>query len=77
MGVKIAKAFGVHVTVLSTSPGKKEEALNVMGADAFVVTKEEEEIKVRASFPCLLAMPCECLCFRGLRERSNASASSE
>ena len=47
MAVKVAKAFGMHVTVLSSSLGKREEALSVLGADAFVVTKDEEDVKVR------------------------------
>ena len=35
MGVKLAKAMGAHVTVLSHSPGKREDALR-LGADEFV-----------------------------------------
>jgi alcohol dehydrogenase (NADP+) len=35
MGVKLAKAMGAHVTVLSHSPGKKDDA-HRLGADAFV-----------------------------------------
>jgi len=35
MGVKLAKALGAHVTVLSHSPGKKEDARR-LGADDFV-----------------------------------------
>ena len=32
MGVKFARAFGAHVVVFTTSPGKKEDALR-LGAD--------------------------------------------
>lgn len=46
MAVKFGKAFGLNVTVLSTSASKKEEALTVLGADSFLVTKNEEELKV-------------------------------
>eukprot|EP00271_Cylindrocystis_brebissonii_P011648 TRINITY_DN29547_c0_g1_i1.p1 TRINITY_DN29547_c0_g1~~TRINITY_DN29547_c0_g1_i1.p1 ORF type:complete len:354 (-),score=72.07 TRINITY_DN29547_c0_g1_i1:418-1479(-) len=45
MAVKIGKAMGLKVTVLSTSPNKKEEALGVLQADHFVVTKDEEQFK--------------------------------
>jgi len=37
MGVKIAKAMGAHVTVLSHSPGKRDDALK-LGADDFLAT---------------------------------------
>jgi uncharacterized zinc-type alcohol dehydrogenase-like protein len=37
MGVKLAKAMGAKVTVLSTSPGKREDALR-LGADDFAAT---------------------------------------
>jgi uncharacterized zinc-type alcohol dehydrogenase-like protein len=39
MGVKIAKAMGARVTVLSHSPGKRDEALR-LGADEFLATVE-------------------------------------
>ena len=45
MAVKFGKAFGLHVTVFSTSVSKKEEAVGVLGADAFVVSKDEEAMK--------------------------------
>ncbi|EIC30368.1 MULTISPECIES: NAD(P)-dependent alcohol dehydrogenase [Methylomicrobium] len=41
MGVKLGKAFGAHVTVLSHSPGKRDDALK-LGADDFIVTSEAE-----------------------------------
>ena len=44
MGVKVAVAIGAEVTVLSTSPSKKEDAMR-LGAHKFVVTKDEEQVK--------------------------------
>nr|CAB3453331.1 unnamed protein product [Digitaria exilis] len=41
MAVKFGKAFGMKVTVVSTSPGKREEALDRLGADAFLHTVTE------------------------------------
>ena len=46
VAVKFGKAFGMKVTVISSSPGKKEEALERLGADAFVVSKNADEMKV-------------------------------
>ncbi|CAL5371203.1 unnamed protein product [Camellia sinensis] len=43
--VKFAKAFGVKVTVISTSPGKKKEAIEQLGADSFVVSHEPDQMK--------------------------------
>ena len=48
MAVKFGKAFGMHVTVISTSPNKKEEAIKNLGADEFIVSKNEEEMKAAA-----------------------------
>jgi uncharacterized zinc-type alcohol dehydrogenase-like protein len=39
IGVKIAHAMGAHVTVLSHSPGKRDDALK-LGADDFLATKD-------------------------------------
>ena len=44
MAIKFAASFGAEVTVLSTSPGKKEDALK-LGAHNFVVTTDEEQVK--------------------------------
>uniref|UniRef100_A0A7S0UZI6 Enoyl reductase (ER) domain-containing protein n=1 Tax=Polytomella parva TaxID=51329 RepID=A0A7S0UZI6_9CHLO len=49
MAVKILKAMGVTVTVISTSPSKKEEALSVLGADTFVISKNEDEMKANSN----------------------------
>ena len=40
MGVKFTKAMGATVTVLSHSPGKREDALR-LGADEFIATRDE------------------------------------
>jgi D-arabinose 1-dehydrogenase-like Zn-dependent alcohol dehydrogenase len=36
MAVKFGVALGAHVTVISRGPGKKDEAINRLGAHAFV-----------------------------------------
>jgi uncharacterized zinc-type alcohol dehydrogenase-like protein len=41
MAVKLAKGMGAHVTVLSHSPEKKNDALK-LGADDFIVTRDPE-----------------------------------
>jgi uncharacterized zinc-type alcohol dehydrogenase-like protein len=48
MGVKLAKAMGAHVTVLSHSPGKRDSAL-ALGADDFVNTRDEGAFDTHAS----------------------------
>ena len=48
MGVKIAAALGAEVTVLSQSDGKRQDAVR-MGAHHFVVTKDPEAFKARAT----------------------------
>ncbi|XP_047333193.1 cinnamyl alcohol dehydrogenase 1 [Impatiens glandulifera] len=40
MGVKIAKAMGHHVTVISSSDRKKEEAMEHLGADEYLVSSD-------------------------------------
>jgi len=47
MGVKIAKAMGAIVTVLSHSAGKKEAAC-ALGADHFIDTSQPDAFKVNA-----------------------------
>jgi cinnamyl-alcohol dehydrogenase len=44
MAVKIGKAMGLEVTVLSTSEKKREEATSRLGADHFVVSKDKEQM---------------------------------
>ena len=48
MGVKFAHAFGAHVVVFTTSPGKKEDALR-LGADEVVVSRNADEMSKHAS----------------------------
>lgn len=54
MGVKIAKAMGAHVTVLSHSPDKAEAARK-LGADDFLATQDEQVFKKhQKKFDCIL-----------------------
>ncbi len=54
MGVKFAHAFGAHVVVFTTSPGKKEDALR-LGADEVVVSRNAGEMQKHAgSFDFIL-----------------------
>lgn len=46
VAVRIAKAFGLKVTVISSSPGKEDEAINKFGADAFLVSSDPAKMKV-------------------------------
>nr|BAN91670.1 cinnamyl alcohol dehydrogenase 1 [Carthamus tinctorius] len=45
VAVKMAKAFGAEVTVFSTSPAKKQEALEGLKADHFIVSNDPEQMK--------------------------------
>lgn len=47
MGVKLAHAMGAHVTVFTTSPGKRGDALK-LGPDEVVVSKNADEMKKHA-----------------------------
>ena len=54
MGVKFAHAFGAHVVVFTTSPGKQEDALR-LGADEVVVSRHADEMQKHAgSFDFIL-----------------------
>lgn len=44
MAIQIAKAMGANVTVFTTSPSKREDALK-LGADRVVLSKERAEMK--------------------------------
>ncbi|OWM67002.1 hypothetical protein CDL15_Pgr000454 [Punica granatum] len=46
MAVKFGKAFGLKVTVLSTSLSKKDDALNLLGADEFILSSDKEQMDV-------------------------------
>ena len=48
MGVKFAHAFGAHVVLFTTSPGKVEDGKK-LGADEVVISKNEDEMKKHAS----------------------------
>lgn len=52
LAVKFGKAFGLKVTVFSTSISKKEEALTLLGADNFVVSTNEQRMKVIKLLQC-------------------------
>ncbi|KAI3769947.1 hypothetical protein L6452_01062 [Arctium lappa] len=45
MGVLIAKAMGHHVTVISSSDKKKEEAMDVLGADDYLVSSDVDRMQ--------------------------------
>jgi uncharacterized zinc-type alcohol dehydrogenase-like protein len=54
MGVKFARAFGAHVVVFTTSPGKTEDALR-LGAHEVVVSRNADEMQKQAgSFDFIL-----------------------
>ncbi|XP_031247259.1 probable mannitol dehydrogenase [Pistacia vera] len=44
LAVKFAKALGMKVTVISTSPGKKNEAIQHLEADSFIVSYDMKQI---------------------------------
>lgn len=45
IAVKFGKAFGLKVTVISGSPSKKNEAIDKLGADAFLLSSDPAQIK--------------------------------
>jgi uncharacterized zinc-type alcohol dehydrogenase-like protein len=47
MGVKFAHAFGAHVVVFTTSPGKKDDGLR-LGADEVVISRNADEMAKHA-----------------------------
>jgi uncharacterized zinc-type alcohol dehydrogenase-like protein len=47
MGVKFARAFGAHVVVFTTSPGKTDDALRV-GAHEVIVSTDAEQMQAHA-----------------------------
>jgi len=48
MAAQFGKAFGMHVTIFSTSPNKEKEARELLHADDFVVSKDEKAMKAKA-----------------------------
>ncbi|KAJ3704407.1 hypothetical protein LUZ61_008112 [Rhynchospora tenuis] len=49
VAVKFGKAFGMKVTVISSSPSKEKEAIERLGADVFLVSSNAEQMKVAMS----------------------------
>ncbi|XP_027152764.1 8-hydroxygeraniol dehydrogenase-like [Coffea eugenioides] len=45
VAVKFAKAFGAKVTVISTSPSKKDDAIVRLQADAFLVSHDKDKMQ--------------------------------
>ncbi|CAI0435534.1 unnamed protein product, partial [Linum tenue] len=45
VAVKFGKAFGHHVTVISTSPSKEKEARERLGADGFIVSSNPKQME--------------------------------
>ncbi|KAK9166228.1 hypothetical protein Scep_001419 [Stephania cephalantha] len=45
VAVKFAKAMGAKVTVISTSSAKEKEAIEYLGADAFIVSKNPQQMR--------------------------------
>ncbi|XP_008807127.2 probable cinnamyl alcohol dehydrogenase 6 [Phoenix dactylifera] len=45
VAIKFGKAFGLHVTVISTSPSKEKEAKERLGADDFILSTDPERMK--------------------------------
>jgi uncharacterized zinc-type alcohol dehydrogenase-like protein len=54
MGVKFARAFGAHVVVFTTSPGKKEDAFRLGAHEVIISTNPEEMQKHAGSFDFIL-----------------------
>lgn len=46
MAVKFGKAFGLNVTVFSTSESKRDEAINILGVDKFVLSSDPQQMQV-------------------------------
>jgi len=61
VAVKFGKAFGMKVTVISSSLRKEKEAIERLGADAFLVSSNAEQMKVIIIFliydTCLIYFP--------------------
>ncbi|OIT29592.1 PREDICTED: probable cinnamyl alcohol dehydrogenase 6 isoform X1 [Nicotiana attenuata] len=47
VAVKFGKAFGHHVTVISTSPSKEQEAKHNLGADDFILSTNPKQMQAR------------------------------
>nr|GEZ16252.1 probable cinnamyl alcohol dehydrogenase 6 [Tanacetum cinerariifolium] len=45
VAIKFGKAFGHHVTVISTSPSKEKEARERLGADDFIISTDPQQMQ--------------------------------
>ncbi|XP_058081254.1 probable mannitol dehydrogenase isoform X8 [Magnolia sinica] len=45
VAIKFGKAFGMKVTVISTSPSKEKEAIERLGADSFLVSRNPAQME--------------------------------
>ncbi|KAF2295800.1 hypothetical protein GH714_034038 [Hevea brasiliensis] len=45
VAVRFAKALGAKVTVISTSPDKKHDAITKLGADSFLVSRDQAQMQ--------------------------------
>ncbi|XP_038971273.1 probable cinnamyl alcohol dehydrogenase 6 [Phoenix dactylifera] len=55
VAVKFGKAFGLHVTAISTTPSKEKDAKERLGADDFIVSTDIERMKSGArSLDCII-----------------------
>lgn len=45
VAIKFGKAFGHHVTVISTSPSKEKEARHRLGADDFIISTDPKQMQ--------------------------------
>ncbi|KAJ4800640.1 Cinnamyl alcohol dehydrogenase [Rhynchospora pubera] len=45
VAVKFGKAFGLHVTVISTSPNKEKEAKELLNVDGFIVSTDPKQMQ--------------------------------
>ena len=50
MAVKLGKAFGLQVTVISTFPKEEKEAREDLGADHFIISKDEKQMQEAAKY---------------------------
>ncbi|XP_078430599.1 8-hydroxygeraniol dehydrogenase-like [Wolffia australiana] len=48
VAIRFAKAFGAKVTVISSSPAKEREAIDKFGADAFLISRETNQMEAAA-----------------------------
>ena len=42
MAIKFAKALGAKVTIISASPNKKQEAIEHLGVDSFLINWDQD-----------------------------------